>query len=123
MTDFTDISLTSIPPRFSRLGETLESLLHQTVEIKNIWLTIPKSYKRFPNWNGVLPKVPKGIKINRINEDLGPASIIIPILKKPTLKTTFYIVTMTGSTSLLGQKALSHILEKKHLLLLQVPLV
>ena len=82
MTDFTDISLTSIPPRFSRLGETLESLLHQTVEIKNIWLTIPKSYKRFPNWNGVLPKVPKGIKINRINEDLGPASKIIPILKK-----------------------------------------
>jgi len=81
MTDFIDISLTSIPPRFSRLGETLESLLSQTVEIKNIWLNIPKNYKRFPNWDGVLPKVPKGITIKRINEDLGPASKLIPTLK------------------------------------------
>ena len=86
MADFTDISLTSIPPRFSRVGETLESLLRQTVEIKNIWLTIPKSYKRFPNWDGVLPKVPKGITIKRINEDLGPASKLIPTLKNTASK-------------------------------------
>lgn len=84
MTILIDISLTTIPPRFSKIGKTLNSLLNQTTKIQNIWLNIPRNYKRFPKWDGVLPEVPNGIKIHRINEDLGPASKILPILNNPS---------------------------------------
>ena len=41
------ISLTSIPPRFSYLSETLNSLVNQTADIEDIILYIPRKYKRF----------------------------------------------------------------------------
>jgi len=75
------ISLTSIPPRFPYLKETLESLVAQNAA-DQIRLYIAKNYRRFPEYNGELPDVPEGVTICRIDEDLGPATKILPACKE-----------------------------------------
>ena len=72
------VTLTSIPPRFAHLGPTLESVLSQNHAPDAIQLWIPRKYRRFPDWDGVLPKVPKGVKICRSNRDFGPATKVLP---------------------------------------------
>lgn len=73
------ISLTTIPSRFSELGPTLESLLAQGAD--QVRLNIPVLYRRFPNWNGAIPKVPAGVSIIRCETDLGPATKVLPAAK------------------------------------------
>ena len=70
------ISLTSIPPRFPSLGATLSSLLQQGAD--EVWLHVPKAYRRFPEWDGTLPKVPKGVQLRRCDADYGPATKVLP---------------------------------------------
>jgi len=74
------ISLSSIPPRFPYLMPTLESLLAQD-SVDEVRLYIPKNYRRFPKYQGELPPVPDGVKICRIEDDLGPATKILPAIK------------------------------------------
>lgn len=71
------ISLTSIPPRFEALPEVCESLLDQSADIDEIRIYIPKTYRRFPQWNGEIPTVPTGIRLIRVDDDLGPASKVL----------------------------------------------
>ncbi|MBO0664545.1 glycosyltransferase family A protein [Jiella flava] len=71
------ISLTTIPPRFSLIGPTLDSLSRQRGKVDEIRLTIPKHYRRFPEWDGSPPHVPDRITIVRPEEDLGPASKVL----------------------------------------------
>ncbi|PJI92823.1 hypothetical protein BC777_1685 [Yoonia maricola] len=71
------VSLTAIPPRFKHFGPTLESLLQQTAKIDEIRLYIPRHYRRFPDYDGTLPEVPKGIRIMQVSDDLGPASKVL----------------------------------------------
>ncbi|SFR32341.1 hypothetical protein SAMN04488005_0292 [Yoonia tamlensis] len=68
------VSLSTIPPRFSDLQPALEGLLRQTAPVDEIRLYIPKAYRRFPDWDGQLPDVPKGINIIQPEEDIGPAT-------------------------------------------------
>lgn len=75
-------TLSSIPPRFDGLAPTLRSLLSQSVPFSEIRLYVPKSYRRFPEWNGKLPTVPEGIKIVRCDSDLGPATKILPAARE-----------------------------------------
>ena len=70
------ISLTTIPSRFSGFGPTLEALLLQGAD--QVRLHIPRAYRRFPDWDGVLPSVPAGVSIIRCGTDLGPATKILP---------------------------------------------
>ena len=70
------ISLSSIPARFDKIGPVLESLVAQTVADR-IYLYIPNTYRRFPDWDGSLPKVPEKVKIRRTDDDLGPATKIL----------------------------------------------
>lgn len=77
MTD-TVISLSTIPPRFDGLLPTLTSLLQQRLPAREIRLVIPHTYRRFPDWDGRLPCVPAGITIHRCDEDLGPATKVLP---------------------------------------------
>jgi len=72
------VTLSSIPPRFSRIAPALNSLLAQTASIDGIYLYIPQSYRRFPDWDGTLPEVPQGVEIRRTETDLGPATKILP---------------------------------------------
>ena len=74
------ISLTSIPPRFGGLGPALGSLADQGADA--VWLWIPHTYDRFPDWDGTLPDVPAGITIRRCETDHGPATKSIPALKQ-----------------------------------------
>lgn len=74
----TIITLSTIPPRFHLLGPTLNSLLGQSMPAQEIVLYIPQSYRRFPDWDGQLPQVPKGIRIARCPQDLGPATKVLP---------------------------------------------
>jgi hypothetical protein len=71
------ISLTSIPPRFDHIGPTLDTLLRQREPVDEIHLYIPRTYRRFPDYDGRLPRVPAGITIKRVDEDFGPASKIL----------------------------------------------
>ncbi|MBF9059804.1 glycosyltransferase family 2 protein [Rhodobacterales bacterium HKCCSP123] len=73
------ISLTSIPRRFAGLGQTLESLVAQ--EADQVRLYIPRTYRRFPDWDGSLPSVPSSVQIFRCDRDLGPATKILPACK------------------------------------------
>ncbi|MBU2958003.1 glycosyltransferase family 2 protein [Paracoccus sp. 1_MG-2023] len=77
MTRPTIITLSSIPPRFDRIGPTLEAIVAQTLPAAEVRLYIPNFYRRFPNWDGKLPEVPQGVTIHRC-EDLGPATKILP---------------------------------------------
>lgn len=71
------VSLSSIPPRFDKLGPTLDCLLRQTAKIDRIIVYIPAQYRRFPDWDRVLPEVPEGVEIHRCEADLGPATKVL----------------------------------------------
>jgi hypothetical protein len=72
------ITLSTIPPRFGSIGPTLAALVAQTSRPEAVELYIPKTYRRFPQWAGGLPSVPDGVRIVRTDEDLGPATKILP---------------------------------------------
>lgn len=76
------VSLSTIPSRFGLLGPTLESIIKQNIHIDAIEVYIPKTYKRFPDYDGSLPQVPEGVTVVVIDEDLGPATKVLPAAKK-----------------------------------------
>ncbi|MCY4151461.1 MAG: hypothetical protein OXE94_04405 [Aestuariivita sp.] len=78
----TIISLSTIPPRFSSVGRTLASLLAQKTKADSIELYIPRSYRRFPEHEFCLPEVPDGITVEVVEKDFGPASKVLPCVKK-----------------------------------------
>jgi hypothetical protein len=73
----TIVSLSTIPSRFPFLAPVLDGLLAQTASIDEIRLYIPKRYRRFPDFDGTLPAVPKGVRICQTSDDLGPASKVL----------------------------------------------
>ena len=74
-------SLTAIPPRFHLLNEVLNSLLAQTADIEAIFLNLPRQYRRFEFDPTKLPDVPSGVTIQLVDEDLGPATKVLPTVK------------------------------------------
>ncbi|MBO6920030.1 MAG: glycosyltransferase family 2 protein [Rhizobiaceae bacterium] len=87
------ISLSTIPSRFDKIGPTLESLLKQTADIDEIRLYIPKSYLRFPDYDGTaLPDIPDGVTLYRPAQDDGPASKVINCLVDPDLDPNTHII-------------------------------
>ena len=76
------VSLSSVPPRFDGLPDTLASLLAQTVPPERVILYLSRHYTRFPDWDGTLPEVPEGVEIRVVDEDFGPATKLLPALKE-----------------------------------------
>lgn len=72
------LSVTTVPPRFPYIGENLKTLLDQSAEIEAINLYIPKSYRRFAYDPADLPKLPEGVNLRIIEQDLGPATKVLP---------------------------------------------
>ncbi|MBA3911283.1 MAG: hypothetical protein C0524_15775 [Rhodobacter sp.] len=72
------ICLSTIPPRFATVGQTLVTLVRQKSRPEAVELYIPQSYRRFPGWGGGLPDVPDGVRIVRVDEDFGPATKVLP---------------------------------------------
>ncbi len=71
------ISLSSIPPRFGDLPATLAALLAQRRRPEAVRLYIPRRYRRFPDYDGGLPEIPKGVELRLVEEDLGPATKVL----------------------------------------------
>lgn len=71
------ISLSSIPPRFGLIGPTLECLVAQGASADAVELYLPRSYRRFPDYDGHLPSVPAGVTVLQPDHDLGPASKVL----------------------------------------------
>ncbi len=76
------ISLTTIPPRFKYVRECLDSLLVQTAEVSAINLYVPRRYKRFVYSKSDLPRLAKGVSLRLIDEDLGPATKVLPACRE-----------------------------------------
>jgi len=76
------VSLSTIPPRFAQVGATLRTLLDQSVRPDRIELWIPRTYRRFPDHAFRLPDVPEGVTIEVTDDDLGPATKILPCARK-----------------------------------------
>ena len=66
------ISLTSIPPRFDRLGPVLQALLAQRPAPMAVYLCLPRSYRRFVGPVSP-PALPEGVDLLWSDTDLGPA--------------------------------------------------
>ncbi len=77
------VSLTTIPPRIQNLRPTLISILNSSVRVDEIQINIPyktlkgKTYS-IPKWLSSL----EHIKIYRCKKDFGPATKLLPTLKR-----------------------------------------
>ena len=78
------VSLTTIPSRFSTVNKTIDSLNNQTKKPNKIFLNIPKSYKRFPNYNSKFDKFNQKFKNVEIVtcKDNGPGTKLLGSIKK-----------------------------------------
>jgi len=75
------VSLSTIPPRFDKIGEALQCILKQDRAADEIHLYIPKCYRRFPEHAFCLPAVPDGVLVKVVDDDLGPATKVLPCAK------------------------------------------
>lgn len=75
------VTLSSIPPRFGLIGPTLEALAAQS-GVDGVELYLPQGYRRFPDWDGTLPKVPHGVTIHRCDTDFGPATKVLCAVRR-----------------------------------------
>jgi GT2 family glycosyltransferase len=75
------ISLTSIPPRFGVLHETLRSLLAQSVKPDRLVVYLSRNYRRFGPLTE-LPQGPPGVEVAVVDEDYGPATKVLPAVKE-----------------------------------------
>jgi len=78
------VSLTTIPPRYSTLKRTLDSLQKQKKIPEKIFLNIPNNFKRFSNIDfdfNDLTKKYKNLRINRC-EDFGPGTKLLGSLNQ-----------------------------------------
>lgn len=76
------LSLTTVPPRFPYVHENLSSLLEQSADIAEINLYVSRKYRRFDYDPADLPKVPKGVNLRIVEEDLGPATKVLPACRE-----------------------------------------
>lgn len=75
------ITLSSIPPRFPFLERNLRELLRHRRVCDEIRLYIPRSYPRFPEYDGSLPVIPEGVVLRRVAQDDGPATKLLGPLR------------------------------------------
>jgi hypothetical protein len=76
------ISLTTIPPRFKVIAETLDSLTRQSACIESINLYLPRRYRRFSYELDIVPTMPSGVRTCFSEIDYGPATKILPAVQE-----------------------------------------
>lgn len=78
------ISMTTLPSRIANIAPTISSLIHQTIPPEKILINLPAYSRREQSEY----KIPKSlienpwVEINNIEDDLGPATKLLPALKK-----------------------------------------
>ncbi len=78
MRDKVILSMSTIPPRFGAIGESLNALLNQRKQADEIHVYVPRHYKRFPEHVFKIPDVPDGVMVKVLDEDYGPATKVLP---------------------------------------------
>ncbi len=76
------VSLTTIPPRFSTVGNILNRLLSQSIRPHHVELYVPKTYRRFSGHAFCVPETPEGITVNMVENDFGPATKVLPCVER-----------------------------------------
>lgn len=76
------ISLTSIPPRFPYLQETLASLVNQQAEVAAVNIYIPRKYRRFDFSPEQVPSFIQGVNVRLVDTDYGPATKVLPAVRE-----------------------------------------
>lgn len=76
------ITLTSIPPRYQNLPRRFAAIECQTIKPDLVELYLPKHYRRFPGPRPTLPPLPDWVKVIEVEDDLGPATKILPATRK-----------------------------------------
>jgi glycosyltransferase involved in cell wall biosynthesis len=74
--------MTSIPPRAAFLERKIESIKNQTLKPDGFEIYIPKRYRRFPDQSFRVKGLPDWVNVVTVDEDLGPATKILPACKK-----------------------------------------
>ena len=77
MRDKVVVSLSTIPPRFRNIGKILNCLLDQNFRANEIYVYIPRTYRRFPQHSFFVPEVPPGVTVKIVDQDLGPATKVL----------------------------------------------
>ena len=88
----TVVSFTTIPPRFERLPRKIQSIIEQKVMPDAIEIYIPKRYRRVPGRRPVFPRLPSAVQVIEVDEDLGPATKLLPALKKWETESVYFLV-------------------------------
>jgi len=78
----TILTFTTIPPRFQFLGRVLRQLEKQTIRPDRVELYVPKHYRRFAGEKPSLPPLPDWLEVFECEDDLGPATKILPAVQK-----------------------------------------
>ena len=78
------ITMTTLPSRIKSIGPTIASLCHQTTAPEKIVINLPLESKREHRGYDIPDFLARNdrIEINRIREDHGPATKLLPSLKK-----------------------------------------
>jgi hypothetical protein len=76
------VTLTSIPPRYANLPRRFAAIERQSVKPDLVELYLPKSYRRFPGPRPALPSLPDWVNVIDVEEDLGPATKVLPATRK-----------------------------------------
>jgi hypothetical protein len=74
------ISMSSVPPRFSTLPESLARLQRDHGHLGAIRLYLPLHFRRFPGEPPSLPPLPDGVDVRRVAHDMGPATKLLAAL-------------------------------------------
>ena len=79
------VSLTSLPSRINNIDKTIDSIINQTIRPNKIFLNLPYSFKRFPNYKFTDSQI---INLNKYNleisrcEDYGPSTKLMGSITK-----------------------------------------
>ena len=76
------VTLTAIPPRFGSLPQRFQAIGNQTHRPDRVQLTLPRSYRRFPGERPSLPVLPDWVEVIDCDEDLGPATKVLPAVQR-----------------------------------------
>lgn len=75
------VSLTTIPPRFKVIAETLDSLIRQSAIIESINLYLPRRYRRFSYERNAVQTMLAERRVCFTEIDYGPATKILPAVQ------------------------------------------
>ncbi|MBD0417554.1 hypothetical protein [Oryzicola mucosus] len=76
------ITLSSIPSRFQFLPRFFNVLASQELKPEAVELYVARRYRRFPGEVPALPPLPDWVTVTWIDEDIGPASKVLPACRK-----------------------------------------